>query len=74
MVAGSADRAQRDAMKINPLPSPTIIGLVILALGLFIAAIVAQHFWLSLALGTAGALTFANAVFLLRKARNQSSH
>ena len=51
----------------NPLPSSRIVVPLILAFALFIGAIIARNFWLSLVLGLAGALTFAYAVLVLRE-------
>jgi hypothetical protein len=53
----------------NPLPSSRIVVPLILAFALFIGAIIARNFWLSLVLGLAGALTFAYAVLVLRESR-----
>jgi len=53
----------------NPLRSYRIVVALIFALALFIGAIIARNFWLSLGLGLAGALTFAYAVLVLREAR-----
>jgi hypothetical protein len=53
----------------NTLRSSRIVVPIILAFALFIGAIIARNFWLSLALGLAGVLTFAHAVLVLRKSR-----
>jgi uncharacterized protein (DUF983 family) len=53
----------------NPLPPSRIVVAVIVAFALFIGAIIAQNFWLSLVLGIAGAMTLACAVFLLLEHR-----
>ena len=56
-------------MPRNPLPPSNIVVTVIVAFGLFIVAIIARNFSLSLILGIAGAITLAYAVFLLREYR-----
>jgi threonine/homoserine/homoserine lactone efflux protein len=56
-------------MTRNALSCSTIVVPVVIASALFIGAIIARNFWLSLALGIAGVGAFAYAVFLLREAR-----
>ena len=56
-------------MARNRLPGSKIIGAVVLGFALFIVAIIARSFWLSLVLGVAGGITLAYAVFLLREFR-----
>ena len=56
-------------MARNALSCSTIVVPVVVASAFFIGAIIAQNFWLSLALGIAGVGTFAYAMFLLREAR-----
>jgi threonine/homoserine/homoserine lactone efflux protein len=60
-------------MPRNTLSCSTIVVPVTVASAFFIGAIIAQNFWLSLALGIGGAGTFTYAVFLLRKARKNFS-
>jgi len=55
----------------KPVTSAGIVVPLILAFALFICAIIARNFWLSLGLGFAGALTFAYAVIILREARKR---
>ena len=54
----------------NPRPSKVVVT-VIVAFALFVVAIIARNFWLSLILGIAGAVVFAYAVFLLREYRRR---
>lgn len=56
-------------MARSALSCSTIVLPIVVAFALFIGAIIARDFWLSLALGIAGAGTFAYAVVLLRRAR-----
>jgi hypothetical protein len=56
-----ADMARRH------LPPSDVALAVIAALILFVVAIIARDFWLSLILGVIGAATFVYAVFQLRK-------
>jgi hypothetical protein len=67
LVAVDADGAEKTGMSANRIA--TMAGAVIVAFALFIAAIIARNFWLSLALGSAGALTFGYAVLCLRGSR-----
>jgi len=61
----------RPEMTRNPVPPARIVVPLILAFALFIGAIIARDFWLSLGLGLGGALTFAYAVIVLREARKR---
>ena len=54
----------------NPRLSKVVVA-VIVAFALFVVAIIARNFWLSLILGIAGAVDFAYAVFLLREYRKR---
>jgi threonine/homoserine/homoserine lactone efflux protein len=56
-------------MTRNVLSCSTIVVPIVIASALFIGAIIAQSFWLSLALGVAGVATFTYAVFVLREGR-----
>jgi uncharacterized protein (DUF58 family) len=58
-------------MARSPSPSLKIIVAVIVAFALFVVAILARNFWLSLILGIAGAGAFAYAVLLLRQFRKR---
>ena len=60
-------------MTRDTLLCSTLVVPVVVASALFIGAILARSFWLSLALGVAGAGTFAYAVFLVREARKRLS-
>ena len=53
----------------NRLAGSKIILAVGLGIALFIVAIIARSFWLSLVLGAAGGITLAYAVYLLREYR-----
>jgi hypothetical protein len=66
LVADDADGAEKTGMSANRIACATMAGAVILAFALFIAAIITRNLWLSLALGSAGALTFGYAVLCLR--------
>jgi len=54
----------------KPLRPSSVVVPVIVAFALFIGAIIARNFWLSVGLGIAGAITLAYAVFLLFEYRN----
>jgi len=54
----------------NRLPFSKIIVAVVAGFLLFIVAIIARSFWLSLVLGIAGGVALAYAVFLLREYRS----
>lgn len=56
-------------MARNRVPASNIVAVVIAGFAFFIVAIIARNFWLSLALGIAGGVTLAYAVFLLREYR-----
>ena len=56
-------------MARNPISPSNVTVAVIVAVALFIVAIIVGNFWLSLILGVAGAGTFAYALLLLRQYR-----
>jgi threonine/homoserine/homoserine lactone efflux protein len=60
-------RKTRNVLSCSAIVVPTAV-----ASAFFIAAIIAQNLWLSLALGIAGAATFAYAIFRLREMRKSS--
>lgn len=68
-VAVETDRADNAGMAGNRPPVSNIFVAVAVGFALFIVAIIARNFWLSLALGIAGGIALAYAVFLLREYR-----
>jgi hypothetical protein len=56
-------------MAPHPHSHPKTIVVAAVSFGLFIAAIIARAFWLSLIFGIAGAMAMAYAVLLLREYR-----
>lgn len=54
-------------------PVTNITAVVGVGFALFIVAIIARNFWLSLVLGIAGGITLAYALFLLREYRTHLS-
>lgn len=60
-------------MSASPPSCSSIVFPISVASALFIGAIVAGNFWLSVALGTTGAIALGYAVLVLRKARTRTT-
>jgi hypothetical protein len=69
LIAVEADRADKVGMAGKPFRPSSVVVPVVAAFALFIGAIIARNFWLSLGLGIAGAITLAFAVSLLLESR-----
>ena len=58
-------------MTTGPPSCSSIVFPIFVACALFIGAIIAGNFWLSVALGSTGAIALAYAVSVLREARKR---
>lgn len=56
---------------MSPPSCSSIVLPILVASALFIGAIIAGNFWLSVALGSTGAIALTYAVLVLRKARKR---
>ena len=68
-VADEADPADKARMTGSPSSCSSIVLPILVASALLIGAIIAENFWLSAVLGSAGAIALAYAVSVLREAR-----
>ena len=70
-VADAADPADKARMSASPSSCSSTVLPILVASGLFIGAIIAGNFWLSVALGGIGTLALAYGVLVLREARKR---
>ena len=70
-VADDSDPADKARMTGSPSSCFSIVLPILVASGLLIGAIIAENFWLSAVLGSAGAIALAYAVSVVREARSR---